>query len=203
MRAMVCAGVVCLALLTPGITLAQIASVSEPAQEGAVPLARLIATVAKKTSKRFIVDPRVRADVLLVGQDPASVTYADLLEILHVHAFAAIEGGGYIRVIPDASVRWEGLPVISGKDSHVDAEWVSKVIQVHNTPAVQLVPLLRPILPQQAHLVAYPCANVLVILGTVANVRQIEALLPALDVGQPYKADKCEAPPPAPPRRDN
>ena len=50
--------------------------------EGGVPIAHLIATVAKKTGKKFVLDPRVRGDVVLVGQDPANISYNDLLTIL-------------------------------------------------------------------------------------------------------------------------
>jgi len=203
MRHLVEAGIVCLALAAPAVTPAQTpASASESLQEGTVPITRLIGTVARKTGKRFILDPRVRADVLLVGQDPASLSYADLLEILQVHGFAAIEGAGYVRIVPDGSVRSEVVPKVSGKESHPDAEWVSKIIPVHSVPAAQLVPLLRPMLPPQAHLVASACTNVLLIVGTVAKVRQIESLVADLDVGSPYKPDKCEPQPPAPPRRD-
>jgi general secretion pathway protein D len=59
-------------------------------------------------------------------------------------------------------------------------------------PAAQLVPLLRPLLPQQAHLVAVPCTNVLLIADTFGNVQRIEKLVRVLDVaGEPYKPEKC------------
>ncbi len=43
------------------------------APAGAVPLELVIAAVAKRTGKKFIVDPRVRGDVTVVGQEPTSV----------------------------------------------------------------------------------------------------------------------------------
>jgi general secretion pathway protein D len=65
---------------------------------------------------------------------------------------------------------------------------------VKSVPAAQLVPILRPLLPQQAHLVAIACTNVLVIVDTFANVQRIEKLVRALDTaGEPYKSDKCGA----------
>ncbi len=34
-----------------------------------VPVSRLIAAVARKIGKKFVTDPRVKADVMIVGQD--------------------------------------------------------------------------------------------------------------------------------------
>ena len=44
---------------------------------GAVPLERVLAAVTKRAGKKFIVDPRVRADVTVVGQEPTSIDYPD------------------------------------------------------------------------------------------------------------------------------
>jgi type II secretory pathway component GspD/PulD (secretin) len=84
------------------------------------------------------------------------------------------------------------IPTISGKETRPDAEFVTKVITVKNVPAGQLVPILRPMLPQAAHLVAFPCNNRLLIVDTFANVRRIENVVESLDVGEPYKpSEKC------------
>ena len=42
-------------------------------------------------------------------------------------------------------------------------ELVTRVIKVENVPAAQLVPILRPLVPQQGHLAAYPDSNMIVI----------------------------------------
>jgi type II secretory pathway component GspD/PulD (secretin) len=86
------------------------------------------------------------------------------------------------------------LPLISGTETRPNAEFVSKVLTVKSVPAAHLVPILRPLLPQQAHLVAFPCTNVLVLVDTFANVQRIEKLVRAIDTaGEPYKSDKCGA----------
>src|ERR1700719_3497847 len=61
--------------------------------ENGVPFSKLIATVAKKTGKKFIVDPRVHGEAGIVGQDTSNVSYSDLLTILHVSGYTAIESG--------------------------------------------------------------------------------------------------------------
>jgi general secretion pathway protein D len=158
-----------------------------------VPISRLLATVAKKTGKKFVVDPQVRGDAEIVGQDAANISYGDLLTILHVYGFTAVEYGGYVNVVPDAGVRHLPVPQLSGKESRPDAEFVSKVITVKNVPATHLVPILRPLLPQEGHLAALPCVNKLIIADTFASVQRIQAIVEALDVGEPYKPEKCDS----------
>lgn len=58
---------------------------------------------------------------------------------------------------------------------------------------MQLVPLLRPMIPQYGHLAALPCVNKLIMTDTFANIRRMEAVIDSLDVGEPYKPEKCEA----------
>ncbi len=212
MKTALTAGVACLlvALATP--LYAQTSPVASVAsREGSVPIERLMAAVSKKTGKKFIVDPRVHADVLLVGQDPSSLSYPDFLMVLQVHGYAAVEGGGYVRVVPDTLVRALPLPQVSGRETFPDAEYVTRIIPVKNLPAATLVPVLRPLLPQNAHLAAIVCNNTLVVVDTFASVRRLETLIQSLDTGEPYKPEKCEtrapAPPPAPreapPRRED
>ena len=160
--------------------------------ENGVPISRLLATVAKKTGKKFVVDPQVRGDAEIVGQDAANISYGDLLTILHVYGFTAIEYGGYVNVIPAAGARQLPVPQLSGRENHPEAEFVSKVITVKNVPAAHLVPLLRPIMPQAGHLVALPCVNKLFIVDTFGNVQRIQSVIEALDVGEPYTPEKCE-----------
>ena len=169
---------------------------SEPSatpRRGAVPVEELIATVAKRTGKTFIVDPRVQGEAVLIGSDPAKIDYAELLSVLQVHGFAAVERGNVVRVIPDANIRQQPLAIVTGKESHPDAEFVTKTFTLKNVPAAQLVPILRPLLPQMGHLVAFPCTNMLMIVDTFGNVQRIEKLVQALDVGGPYALPKCDA----------
>jgi len=165
---------------------------SEPSGTGAVPVEKLVAAVAKRTGKKFIIDPRVHADVTVIGQDPTTVDYATLLAILSVHGFVAVEQGGYVKVIPDANARQVPTPLASGKESYAEGEFVNRVIAVKSASAAQLVPILRPLLPQYAHLVAFPCKNALLIVDTYGNVKRIEQIVRALDTGEPFTPPSCE-----------
>jgi general secretion pathway protein D len=178
------------------------ATVSTTHVENGVPIAHLIATVAKKTGKKFVIDPRVRGEAVIVGQDPSNVTYGDLLTVLHVYFYTAVESGGYVNVIPDASVRQSSVPEVTGKESRPDAEFVTKVIVVKNQSAAQMVPILRPLIPQVGHLAAFPCSNRLILVDTFANVQRLQRIIDELDVGEPLKMEKCEVLP-QPPRENH
>jgi general secretion pathway protein D len=186
-----------LVLAGPGAAIAQSSSSTSPG----VPLTQLIDSVAKKSGKNFILDPRVAGNAVLIGIDPSKVTYPELLTILQVNGFAAVEAGGLVRVIPDSTSRTAPSPIIDGNDKHPDAEIVTRVLRVKSTPAAQLVPILRALLPQSAHLAAIQCTNELLIVDSYANVRRIEGIVAAMDKGDALTLPKCTLPaPPGPPK---
>jgi type II secretory pathway component GspD/PulD (secretin) len=186
----------CAPMMLCFVSLAHAQSASDSASavhtENGVPLSDLIARVAKKSGKKFVLDPRVHSDIVLVGQDPANVSYNDLLSILAIYDYIAVETSGYIDILPDANARQVRTPMLTGKESFPDAEVVSVVIAPKSIPAAQLVPILRPLIPQYGHLAALPCANKLILVDRFANVKRLEAIIDALDVGEPYKSEKCE-----------
>jgi general secretion pathway protein D len=158
-----------------------------------IPIQKIIDSVSHKTNRKFIVDPRVVARVNLVGQDLSQITYNELLTILEVHGYVTFESDGCVIVIPDANARQVQQPMLAKGQTYADAQVVNYTIQVQNGPAAFLVPILRPLLPQYAQLAAWPCSNTLLITDRYANVKRIESIVKALDVGTPYEPEKCEA----------
>ncbi len=149
---------------------------------GGLDIHDVIASVSSRTRKRFLVDPRVRASVALVGMDARDVTYPLLLTILNVHGFSAHERDGVVVVGPDASDRQIASPVVPADNIRAsDAEFVTAILPVKNISAGQLVPILRPLMPQRAHLAAAVERNALIIVDGAANVRRIVAIAEALD----------------------
>ncbi|HEY4749807.1 MAG TPA: secretin N-terminal domain-containing protein [Steroidobacteraceae bacterium] len=159
---------------------------ARPSDSG-VPIERLLAILAKKTGKKSVLDPRVHASVVLVGQDPSELSYPELLTVLDVYGYVAVEDGKLVRILPDGRVRAQALPTITSGDTRPGSEWVTEVIAVKNLPATQLVPLLRPMVPQAGHLVAVPDTNSLILTDRFANVRRLEGLIRTLDAAEPAK----------------
>lgn len=151
----------------------------------------LIDKVAKRTGKQFIVDPRVRAQVSHAGLDIEKVDYAKLLAILNVHMFATYEANGIVRVVPDASARQLPVPVTTEVPAKaLDDEYVTVMFQAKNMCTAQAVPVLRPLMPQAAHLAAFPQANTLLISDHAANARRIIEMAERLDKAAP-SGQKC------------
>jgi general secretion pathway protein D len=151
-------------------------------EERSVDLEELLARVSASSGKEFLVDPRVRARVFAVPQfgDP---TYAELLTILRLHGYMAVELAGRVNIVPDANARAMPVRLVQRDDDSIpDDEWVTRIIEVPN--AAQLVPILRPLLPQAAHLAATQSeegdGSKLIIVDTYANVRRMTELVNAL-----------------------
>ncbi len=142
----------------------------------------LIDTVSEVTHKTFIVDPRVKANVTVVSSSPmdSEEVYEVFLSILSVHGFAAVDSGSVIKIIPDSLAKAENTPVLNGKPVR-GPELVTQIIKVNHVSAAQLIPLIRPLVPQQGHLVAYPPNNTLIISDSADNVRRIMKIIQRID----------------------
>jgi len=164
-----------------------------------VPIERIIASVSKKTGKKYLIDSRVHGAVQIVGQDISSITYPELLSILLLNGDTAVEGSNYVSVVPESIIRQMPLPQVTGKENYPEAQWVTTIIAVKNVPAATLVPILRPLMPVAAHLAAAVCSNMLLVTDSFAKVKLLEKLVASLDVGAPYVARPCEGEPAHPP----
>ena len=120
-------------------------------------ISALISTVAEVTDRNFIVDPRVKGKVTVISSRPmdSEEVYHVFLSILKVHGFAAVPSGEVIKIVPDVNAKQDGIPTASDSNPGMGDEMVTRVVQVDNVAAAQLVPILRPLVPQQGHLAAY------------------------------------------------
>jgi len=144
----------------------------------------LVASIAEITGKNFIVDPRVKGKVTVVSGRPLEEDeiYDIFLSILAVHGFAAIPGDNVIKIVPSAGAKQEQVPVIDQASINSGAsQIVTRVIQVKNVAAAQLVPILRPLIPPEGHLAAYAPTNVLIVADLAGNVQRIDDIITQID----------------------
>jgi general secretion pathway protein D len=158
------------------------------AQPGSgVDLTRILEDYAKRSNKRLIIDPRVRAFVSAPGIDLQRASFRDLQAILTVHGFVAYEQQGIVVVVPEANMR--SLPLINmdttAASSIGEDDIVLRVVRVEKVEAAQLVPILRPLMPQWAHMAASAPLNSLILVGRYANVRTIESVVRTLEKQPP------------------
>ena len=142
-----------------------------------------IETVAEATGRNFIVDPRVKAKVTVVSARSMNreEVYQVFLSVLQVHGYAAVKVGEVIKILPDVNAK-QGPVATGGGSTQVNGdELVTRVIPIKNVPAAQMVPILRPLVPQQGHLAAYPNSNVLVVSDRAANIQRLISIINRID----------------------
>ena len=142
----------------------------------------LIETVSDVTGRNFIIDPRVSARVTVMSSQPMTPDslYETFLSILSVHGYAVVPSGDVHKIVPASDAKQTGAdePPLRGAPSD---EIVTHVIVVENVPAAQLVPILRPLIPQHGHLAAYPPSNSLIISDRQANVDRLLNIIRRID----------------------
>jgi len=142
----------------------------------------LIATVSEVTGKNFVVDPHVKGKVTVVSSSPmdADAVYATFLSVLAVNGYAAIPSGASIKIVPDANARSEGGNP-AGRDGLAGDALVTRVFDIHNGSATQMVAILRPLVAASGQLAAYASSNSLIVSDRVANVERLQRLIEQMD----------------------
>ncbi|MDY6943024.1 MAG: type II secretion system secretin GspD [Pseudomonadota bacterium] len=147
-------------------------------------LEAVIQTVGRITGKNFVIDPRVKGKATVVSSRPMSPdeVYQVFLSVLEVHGYAAVEEGNTVKIVPDVNARQSATPVVFGQQA-APARYslVTRVIALRNVPAAQLVPVLRPLVPQNGHVAAYPETNVLIISDAASNVERLVNIVRSVD----------------------
>ncbi|MGB5279355.1 MAG: type II secretion system secretin GspD [Gammaproteobacteria bacterium] len=143
----------------------------------------LISTVSKFTGKNFIIDPRVNAKITVVSSEtltPEEV-YEVFLSILQVHGYAAVPTGSVIKIVPEVNAKQGPLPLKARDTAGPSDELITKIIGLDHVPAAQLVPILRPLVPQQGHLAAYNPTNTLIITDHAGNIQRLVQIIQGVD----------------------
>src|SRR5277367_1321828 len=161
------------------------------AQEGATitpnykdaDLSQIIQAVSEVTGKNFIIDPRVNAKVTMLSATPMSPAafYEAFLAVLQVYGYVAVPAGKVIKIIPNTDQRQVPANDLPSSVSSTSDEIVTQVISLKNVSAAQLVPMLRPLLPQYAQLAPYASGNMLIISDRASNVNRLMRIIERID----------------------
>jgi general secretion pathway protein D len=146
-------------------------------------ITQIIEAVSAATGRNFIIDPRVRAQVTMLSSTPMTPDqfYQAFLAILQVHGFIAVPAGNIIKVLPDTNMRQMPANDLPGRVSPTSDEIVTQVLSVKNVNAAQLVPILRPLMPQYAQLAAVTGSNMLILSDRAANVNRLMRIIARID----------------------
>ena len=151
----------------------------------------LIKFVAEATGTTIVVDPSVKGKVKVVSSKPVSrdELYELFLSILEVHGYTAVRSGGVIRVIQSKDARSAPVQVRDGSSGKASDEYVTEVIKLDNISAAKLIPVLRPLVPQQAHMAAYAPSNAIIISDLSSNIDRIRDIIKRMDQSAVQQTD--------------
>jgi general secretion pathway protein D len=144
----------------------------------------VIKTVGQHTGRNFILDPRVTGTVNIVSDRPVSkdLLYQMFLSALRVQGYAAVESDGFVKIVPEAEAKTSAGPTGAEASRVPGDRIVTQVFMLQNESAVQLVPVLRPLVTANNFIAAYPNNNAIVITDYASNVRRIERIIHSIDV---------------------
>ncbi len=139
--------------------------------------------VADVTGTTMVVDPNVKGKVRVISSKPVtqSELYDLFLSILDVQGYTAVRSGQVVRIVPSKDARSSPVPLLENQDLLGNDEYVTQVIRLDNISAAKLIPVLRPLVPQQAHMAAYAPSNAIIISDIRSNISRIVEIIERMD----------------------
>jgi general secretion pathway protein D len=149
-----------------------------------VSLEEFVDLYAKQESKDIVFNPRLKGMLhLRSGLTPGRITADEFYSVLLSRNFSAYEVDGLITIEQLGLLKQRKIPFYDGhyRGDLVTSQVVSSVIELRNRPATDLVPTLRPLVPQWGYLAADERSNSLAVVTTVGNVERLIELVEKLD----------------------
>jgi len=159
------------------------------------------------TQRNYLVDPRVKGKLTLVSDRPVdrSTALSMLAGSLRMQGYAIVEVDGVTRVVPESDAKLQGSRVVSEAPRHSGApapvpmadfargaqrsEIVTRVFSLKYENAANLLPVLRPLVPPNNPINAYPGNNTLVVTDYADNLDRIAKVIARVDVPSAIDTD--------------
>ncbi len=194
-----------LGLVSAALAQAQVpARAPEPAAEPAekdervqldfddVELSVVIDTIARLTGRNFIYDDRVRGRVTIVSPTRVTVdqAYAVFESVLQVKGFTTVAApGGAVKIIPVRDAKQSNVETSLGRRPTPRSDrYVTRLIPLRYIDADAITNTLKPLVSNDASMVAYPPTNTVILTDAATNIRRLLSILEAIDV-ESYKEE--------------
>jgi general secretion pathway protein D len=150
--------------------------------------------VSKVTGKNFLIDPRVKGKVTVISSEPidGDALYSTFLSILKTHGFIAIDDGTLVNILPSSVSRENAVYSEALGKAAVNDEVEVQVIPIEHVPAVQMVPILRPLVEKEGHLAAHANSNSLIVAASRRTIAKILNMLDTLDRAAEAEIEKVK-----------
>jgi general secretion pathway protein D len=145
----------------------------------------VVRAIGSYTGRTFVVDPRVKGTINLVSDQPLSREQAlsALSSALRMQGFAIVDVGNVSRVVIEADAKFQGGAVQGMRADQAlrGDDMQTRVFRLKYESVANVVPVVRPLVPPNNPVTAYPSSNSLVVTDYGDNLRRIYNLIAALD----------------------
>jgi len=150
----------------------------------------VVRALSRSTGQQFLVDPRIKGTLTLVseGQVPAHQAYAMLLAALRMQGFSVVDVGGVAQVVPEADAKLLGGPIYSA-DKPAGNGMLTRTFRLQYENAVNLIPVLRPIVSPNNPINAYPGNNSIVVTDYAENLQRVAQIIDGIDTPSAIDTD--------------
>lgn len=156
----------------------------------------VVKAVSEITRKNFMLDPRVKGTINIVSARPVprSSVYEVFLSALRLHGYAVVEDYGIIRIVPESDAKLYRSPTLGPTNQRQPAgdRIQTQVFTLQYESAVQMVPILRPLIAPNNSITANPNSNTLVITDYASNLQRLAKIIDSMD--QPSGTDPVSIP---------
>ncbi|MCW5629043.1 MAG: type II secretion system protein GspD, partial [Rhodoferax sp.] len=141
-------------------------------------------TMGVITGRTVVVDPRVRGVINLSSEKPQSpaAAYAQFLAALRLQGYTVVESSGIHKVVPEAEGKLQGSVVSVSPDNPAGNQIVTQIFRLDHESALNLVPVLRPLISPNNTINVNPGSNALVITDYADNLRRLGRIIAAMDM---------------------
>ncbi|MDP2147764.1 MAG: type II secretion system secretin GspD, partial [Pseudomonas sp.] len=150
----------------------------------------VVRALSRATGQQFLVDPRVKGNLTLVseGQVPAHQAYDMLLAALRMQGFSVVDVGGVAQVVPEADAKLLGGPIYNAASPSGNG-MQTRTFRLQYENAVNLIPVLRPIVSPNNPINAYPGNNSIVITDYAENLARVGQIIAGIDTPSAIDTD--------------
>ncbi len=141
-------------------------------------------TMGVITGRIVVVDPRVRGTINLSSEKPQSpaAAYGQFLVALRLQGYTVVESGGISKVVPEAEGKLQGQVVTVSPEQATGNQIVTQIFRLDHESALNLVPVLRPLISPNNTINVNPGSNALVITDYADNLRRLGRIIAAMDL---------------------
>ncbi|WP_257284415.1 type II secretion system secretin GspD [Endozoicomonas sp. SESOKO1] len=143
-----------------------------------------ITQVARITGETFVIDPRIKGGntVTVISSKPLTrdEVYDVFLEVLSANGYTVIPkaDGHIINVVPTTSAKTSSP---GDTQKPIDGVMTTRVVDLHSVSAIEVIPIIRPLIAQYGHAAASASSNAVIISDLADNVERITKLIRELD----------------------